>query len=279
MNKLLTASLQRILKIKTLYICRGVIIAIDVFDIIKEYVTCSSKDTLPAPDGYLLSGFLWIVLLAAVFISSFLGSEHAYGTLRNKLSVGYSRLEIYASSFISCYLAVLIMYATVWIPTFILGNLLLGGFKFTADELLIKLLISCLAITILTALYVMIGLCIQSRSLASVTAVISAFLIVMLGVVTTITLSQPEYVPASSVTAEYRQSCEISPDDPALVKNPDYITGTARRNFQIADDLGPVSQILNSGDTLEPKNVLIPLCEIIFLTFAGFIIFQKRDLK
>ena len=279
MNKLLTACIKRILKIKTLYICLGVIIVMNALDIIKEYLTCKSKDTLPAPDGYLLSGFMLIVILAAVFIASFLGSEHAYGTLRNKLSVGYSRLEIYASSFISCYLAVLIMYATVWILTFVLGTLLLGGFKFTTNELLIELLISYLAVTILTALYVMIGLCIQSKSLGSVTAVISAFLILLLGVGTTIVLSQSEYIPASSVTAENIQTYEVSPDDPTLVKNPDYISGATRRNFQLADDLGPVSQILNSGDSLETKNVLIPLCEIIVLTFAGLIVFQKRDLK
>jgi ABC-type transport system involved in multi-copper enzyme maturation permease subunit len=220
-----------------------------------------------------------IVLLSAVFISSFLGSEHAYGTLRNKLSVGYSRTEIYISSFIACYLAVMIMYATVWILTFSLGSLLLTGFNYSADELLIRFWVSLLAITMLTALYVLIGTCFQSKSLGSVTAVISAFLILMIGVGTTIILAQPEYIPASLVDKTKVQRLEISTLDPNLVKNPDYITGTTRRNFQIANDLGPVSQILRSRDILEPKDVVIPLCETIVLSIAGLIIFRKRDLK
>ena len=279
MNKLLNACIRRIFKIKTLYICLAVLIFMDVFDIVKEYLTCESKETLPAPDGYLLSGFMMIVLLAAVFISSFLGSEHAFGTLRNKISVGYSRTEIYVSSFIACYLAVMIMFATVWILTFFLGTLLLGGFQFTANELLIKLLVSFLAVTILTALYVMIGLCIQSKSLGSVTAVIAAFVVLMMGVATTMMLSQPEYISAAAVDTSMGQTYEVSPEDPSLVKNPDYVTGTTRRNFQIADDLGPVSQILNTTDTLEGKDVVIPMCEIVILTIMGLVIFKKRDLK
>ena len=64
-----------------------------------------------------------MVLLAAVFISSFLGSEHQYGTLRNKIAVGHERLKLYISSFIVCYTAVMIMYVFVWLLVGILGTL------------------------------------------------------------------------------------------------------------------------------------------------------------
>ena len=279
MNKLLIANIKRILKIKTLYICLAVITVLDAVDIIKECISAEAKDTLPAPDGYLLSGFLMIVLLSAVFITSFLGSEHAFGTIRNKLSVGYSRIKIYFSSFTACYAAVMIMYITVWVLTFVLGTLLLGGFRFTAEELLIKLLISFLSITALTALYVLIGLCIQSKSLGSVTAVIAAFIMMITGVGTTIMLSQPEYISSAITLVDTEQTYELSPDDPTLVKNPDYISGTKRRNFQIADDLCPVSQLLGERNTLDAKNVVIPIAETVILMAAGAMIFKKRDLK
>ena len=276
MNKLLNASIKRIFKIKTMYVCLGVIIFLDALDIIKEFLAAESKDTLPAPDGYLLSGFLMIVLLAAVFISSYLGSEHSYGTLRNKLSVGYSRLQIYFSSFTACYIAVMIMYATVWVLTFSLGTLLLGGFKFTAEELLIKLLVSFLAITTITALYVLIALCVQSKSLGSVVAVIAAFAMMLLGVGITIMLSQPEYVPAVTVSETVY---ETAPDDPTMVKNPDYISGSKRSDLQLADDLCPVSQMLKNYDRLPVKNVLLSVGELVVLMVAGAMIFKKRDLK
>ena len=250
MNKLLSAAIKRIFKIKTLYLCLGVIIVLDAFDIIKEYLAAEDKAALPAPEGYLLSGLLMIVLLAAVFISSYLGSEHAFGTLRNKLSVGYSRQEIYRSSFMACYLAVMIMYAAVWLVTFSLGTLLLGGFHLTAKELLIKLVTSFLAITVLTALYVMIALCIQSKSLCTAASIITAFVMMMAGVGITMMLSQPEQISEAKL-----------------------------REFRLADDLCPVSQILKDDDELPAKNVLIPVAEILITAAAGAVVFKKRDLK
>ncbi len=278
MTKLIRAGIKRMLKIKLLYVCLAVLFFIDGVDIIKEYLT-TPHDSLPSPDGYLISGFLTAIVLAAVLISSFLGSEHSFGTLRNKMTVGHGRLEIYFSSFIVCYTGVMVMYAFVWLLTAGLGTLLLGGFVCTPRTLLVKFLISFMAFALLTALFVLMGLCIHGKSKSSVTAVITAFVMLFTGVATIQMLSQPEYYPAAEFTEEQLQSLTLSPDDPTLVLNPDYVGGSKRKMFEIAYDLCPASQILGSDEELPAKNVLIPLCEFALFLAAGTVIFKKRDLK
>ena len=278
MTKLIRAGIKRMLKNKLLYVCLGVLFFIDGVDIIKEYLT-TPHDSLPSPDGYLMSGFLAVFVLAAVLISSFLGSEHSFGTLRNKMTVGHGRLEIYFSSLIVCYTSVMILYAFVWLLSAGLGTLLLGGFQCSPRTLLVKFLVSFMAFTLLTALFVLMALCIHGKSKSSVTAVITAFVMMFTGVATIQMLSQPEYFPASEFTEEQLQGCKLCPDDPSLVVNPDYVTGSKRTMFLLAYDLCPASQILGSDEELPAKNVVIPLCEFAVFLAAGTVIFKKRDIK
>ena len=279
MNKLIRAGIKRTFRIKTLYICMAVLFFIDGFDIIKEVLFPESGRDLPSPEGYLLSGFITLVLLAAVFISSFLGSEHQYGTLRNKIAVGHERLKLYMSSFIVCYIAVMIMYVFVWLLTGILGTLLLGGFTSSAKELCILLLISFLAFTMLTALFVLTGMCIHSKSLGSVTAVIAAFLIMFTGVMTVQILSAPQYIPADEIPTNMLSEYEPSEDDPSLLKNPDYVGGSRRKMIETVHKLCPVSQMIASSEEIDAEKILIPVAEIVVLMAAGMMIFTKRDLK
>ncbi|MBP5608730.1 MAG: ABC transporter permease [Lachnospiraceae bacterium] len=279
MNKLIRAGIKRTFRIKTLYICMAVLFFIDGFDIIKEALFPEPGRDLPSPEGYLLSGFITLVLLAAVFISSFLGSEHQYGTLRNKIAVGHERLKLYMSSFIVCYIAVMIMYVFVWLLTGILGTLLLGGFTGSAKELFGLLLISLLAFTMLTALFVLAGLCIHSKSMSSVAAVIGAFVIIVAGVMTVQILSSPEYIAAESIPVQLLSEYEPADGDPSLVKNPDYVGGSKRKMIEIIHKLCPVSQIISASEGIDAEKILIPVAETAVLMAAGMLIFKKRDLK
>ncbi|MBP5607384.1 MAG: ABC transporter permease subunit [Lachnospiraceae bacterium] len=279
MNKLIRAGFKRALRIKSLYICLAVLFFIDGLDIIKESIFPEPGRSLPEPEGYLVSAFLTMILLAAVFITSFLGSEHQYGTLRNKIAVGHERWKLYVSSFIVCYSAVMIMYVFTWVMTAVLGTLLLGGFKSSAKELFDMILISFLAFTMLTSLFVTAGLCIHSKSMSSVAAVIAAFLCMFAGVMTVQVLSTPEFIPAESIPAQLISEYEPAPGDPTLVINPDYVSGQRRKTYEAVHKLCPASQILTADAGVDTERVLIPLAETVILFAAGMLIFKKRDLK
>ena len=280
MTKIIHAGFQRLFKLKVLYICFALIFYIDGIDLIFEYISAESKDQLPDIEGYLLSGFLAVVIFSAVFITFFLGSEYTFGTIRNKMIVGHGRLAVYLGNFVLCYTAVMMMYAWVWLLVAALGIPMLGGFGLGTSELLEKLLLSFLGITALTALYVLIAMCIHSKSLSAVIAIMAAFIMMISSVMTIQILSEPEYIPAAQLSEEYSQNTfKPSPDDPSLVSNPNYVTGTRRKVYKLIHELCPVTQILDGQSGLTAKRVLIPLGELALAAAAGIVVFKKRDLK
>ena len=279
MNKLIRAGFKRMFRLKTIYICLAVLFFIGGFDMVKEYLFREPGVKLPSPDGYLVSGFLAMVLLAAVLITSFLGAEHQYGTLRNKIAVGYDRFSIYVSSFLVCYAAVLIMYVFVWLQTTVLGKLLLGGYTCGNKGLISLMILSFLAFTALTALFVIMGLCIHSKSMGSVAAVITAFVIMLCAVGTVQLLTIPEFLPVEEIAEMELPGYERVPGDPAMVLNPDYVGGSRRRTIELVHDLNPMSQLLMVPEDTDVKNVFIPAAEFVMLLAAGMFIFRKRDLK
>ena len=117
-------------------------------------------------------GLLMGIVLAVVF-SLFFGTEHADGTIRNKLIAGHGRAGIYLATLAVGILAVLILYAVdllAWLPR--LGWMVRN---FPAPEP--KTLALCLAGTLLlTAAYcslcVMLCMLIQRRSILAVVLIL-----------------------------------------------------------------------------------------------------------
>ena len=143
----------------------------------------------------------------------------------------------------------------------------------------VLILISFLAFTMLTALYVLIGMCIHSKSMGSVAAVIAAFMIMFTGVMTVQILSMPQYIPADEIPVQRLSEYEPSEDDLSLMKNPDYVGGSKRKLIETIHMLCPVSKILAYSDAIEAGDVLVPVAETVVLMAAGMVIFTKRDLK
>ena len=280
MSKLLNAGFARMLRNKVLLICFAILGFTNGISIIISHFQNEEQD---APDTFLLSGLIIVSIMTAVFVTSFLGAEHRFGTIRNKLIVGQSRLSVYGSSFLVCLTGMLMMFALVWILTLVLGNLVLGGFEKSSQELLILFLRSLLAMTALTALYTLIGLCIHSKSKGSVAAVICAFVMLIGSVAVMQTLMEPEYYPQdATIMVDDMEYARVG-EEP--VKNPYYVTGNKRRFYQALYDLSPITQILDECDDQETapgqtaKLVLIPCAEMLLLFCAGLCIFKKRDLK
>lgn len=276
MSKLLHAGFIRMFKSRTLLICLAILGFTNGISLVINYIQGSKTDL---PDSFLLSGLILVSIMAAVVVSSYLGAEHRFGTIRNKLIIGHSRGSVYASSFLVCLAGVLTMFALVWILTIVLGNLLLGGFAQSNAVLCMLLLRSFLAITVLTALYTALALCIQSKSKGSVAAVIIAFVLMLTAVAVVQMLSEPAYLPAESVVSTEEIQYEPVPDDPSLVINPYYVGGTKRMVYQVIHDLCPVTQMIQESDALTGNMILIPVAEIVILLAAGMVIFKKRDLK
>ena len=92
MSKLLKAGLYRLKKEKLFwgFIIVSILVAIYVLTMLKV----STLDSI-------INEYLYFIgLMIAIFVSVFVGKEHAEGLIRNKLIVGHSRANIYLSNLI-----------------------------------------------------------------------------------------------------------------------------------------------------------------------------------
>lgn len=280
MSRLMNAGFMRLMKSKVLLLGLIMIFYIDCLDILLDHFSGDGGTT--TPEGYLVSSFITILILAAVFVSSFLGSEHSFGTIRNKLVIGHGRIKVYLSCFLVCLAGVLMMYVLAWILVAIFGNLIMGGFTKSGAELSVIFLLSLLLMMVITAFYVAISLCIQSKSAGTAVSILAAFVLIMIGIMAVQVLSEPEYI---SVETYYSKGYAVMDPEPeqtedGLVKNPNaLLSGSRRKTYELIYDLCPVSSVLGEVTDLSGKNVLIPFGEFVILLAGGLWIFLKRDLR
>ncbi len=78
-----------------------------------------SMDTICSPAGLQI-----IVILAAVTLSLFLGTEYSNKTIRNKQIAGHTRAGIYGAHLFTSLLAVTVLYLTDWVVSSVLISML-----------------------------------------------------------------------------------------------------------------------------------------------------------
>ena len=94
MYKLLNANFYKLKKDTTFLLFLFISVGIALITIFR-YKFMSSLDTSL---DRVLCEFIWIIgLFIAIFVSIFVGKEHSYGVIRNKIVTGCSRNNIYLS--------------------------------------------------------------------------------------------------------------------------------------------------------------------------------------
>lgn len=238
------------------------------------------------------------VLFASIFAALFLGTDYACGTIRNKLDVGHSRVDVYFSSLITVTTGTLIISAVYTLPS-IFKTIVWGKeLGMPTNEFLLDISILVCAMIALSAIFTLIGMLISEKSLTTTFTIILAIVMLIGSAVILQFLSHPEYIPESQITARedlesdgmppfvagYVTETETTEDgsDYNLVPNPLYVTGMKRDIMTAIIDVLPGGQIirLESNQLHNPK--LYPLYSlgvIAVSTTAGVLIFRRKDLK
>ena len=181
--------------------------------------------------------------------------------MRNKLVVGHNRTEIYFANYIVSLAGTLTMLVFGVVLVFAVG-LPLGAV--TENGFVELLLLELLFAFVVTALYVFIAMCIQSKSSALTVGIILGMVMLVANIVTAQMLAEPEYI--------------YTPDQPP-VSNPNYLSGTRRVVYEAADTILPCSALVEYNGEIETDKVIAEVCETVIFTAAGVFIFRKRDLK
>jgi ABC-2 type transport system permease protein len=181
MLNLLRSDFYRLFRSRAFYICTLVAIflhAIGIF-VMKWSITMVSNMntqvegvplTLPYKDGlsYGLSALSDgnVHLLIAIFISVFITAEFTHGTMKNVVSKGFQRLQIYLSKFVTMITAAFLMICAMVIISTICGTIVIGSFgSFTGTMVGLSLSIigvEFLLHAALTAMFILVAMVVRS---------------------------------------------------------------------------------------------------------------------
>lgn len=134
MYKLLNANFYKLKKDTTFLLFLFISVGIALITIFR-YKFMSSLDTSL---DRVLCEFIWIIgLFIAIFVSIFVGKEHSYGVIRNKIVTGCSRNNIYLSNlFISIIASIICAIAYILIAYFV-GGLFFGELQMNSFQLIL----------------------------------------------------------------------------------------------------------------------------------------------
>ena len=280
MSKLLSAECIRMMKNKLFWFAVAAMTICEIYCIqFGARVNKSADDTLETYYFYLAP---MVGIFFAVFISLFLGTEHSYSTIRNKMIVGHTREQIYLSYYLTCLLGSVIM-EIGWFIGGLTGIPLLGSF--TSDtKMLILYFVSILLFTAaLTALFVGISLMMPNKAGSAVLQIILVLILIFLSAEIYNGLCEPE----EATKAFLSETGQLIMSDPE--PNPRYIGGLLRTVYTWAVNISPMGQgilILHqfAGDSgsvpyLPTLQILSSLMMTALFLGVGIAVFRKKDLK
>lgn len=278
MKNLLHAEFRRLWRSKLLYI-GTLAVALDVlYALINNLYYKKLWNLELTGTNLLFMGVLVLPIVMAVFIAFFVSVDHGDRTVRNKVSVGHSRVYIYFAKLIVCAVAALLMYVVGSGAVIAVGGPLLGGFPDMTASLALQMLCSLLSVIALSSLLLLFGVLIQNRPVAMIATLLCviALQFLVLPAISN-TLNAPETVGGFTYLDDAGVLHEI-PEQP----NPEYPTGAKSALLQAASDILPMGQLFSYGGEQIKNLALYPVYGVAFCcitTLGGAWSFCRRDLK
>ncbi len=225
--------------------------------------------------GYGIGGIIAVPgLVMAVLVSLFIGTEYSDGTLRNKVIVGRSRVEIYLSGFFTCAAAGVLLNCIYMAAVCAIGIPLFGGFQMEWHTVLLLAADGTLAVIAYAAIFHLLAVLISSKAAAAV--------ISLLG--TVIVMFALGYLTALLSSAEFIDTMRMIDGEMILerIPNPNYVSGNLREILQFFVDLLPSGQCLQISSGTAPHLERMPFYSlgiIVLVNAVGILLFRKKDLK
>lgn len=273
MLKLMRADFARLIRSRSYWICVIISSAVCILNIVTGYI--ASKESVQSIATYLVGDSSNNMLFTAIFAALFIGTDHACGTIRNKLIVGHSRAEVYLSNLVVTCAASLAMRVISWSCQLIFGFAAGGQIGMNAGELALDMLITAMMLFAACSIFTFLGMLISSKSTNTVIAIMTVFVLIIGCSIIKQFLDQPEMIYDTFITVNGIDTSELYP-------NPMYVSGTLRDILTAVIDILPGGQAVQ----LEMRSLHTPefmplysLGVMTVVTIAGLMMFRKKDLK
>lgn len=277
MNKLLNAGFARLRKSKLFWLLITFIIVLAIFMI---YMSCRNLKEygigIPTEQTMLnYSEMAGIVI--AIFTSLFLGTEYSDGAIRNKISTGHKRSDIYLANLIITSVTSILTYVLFAITAAIIGIPLLGGITMPVPRLLAFLGCILLVLIVYSGIFTFIAMMISNKAISCAVSIMMAFGMMIAALTCFGVLSEPEEILVSTMTDS--ESGEI---DWLYEPNPKYPSEQKKQVCKVLLDINPSGQTFQVAGISSPDLKVLPLYsagELILFVVAGILLFKRKELK
>ncbi|MDE6132445.1 MAG: ABC transporter permease [Oscillospiraceae bacterium] len=280
MSKLLRANFARLLKNKPFYICIALMAFIGIYLPVSDYRKMTASGAFFSPDKNFFVFNMCIGVMAAFFISMFVGTEYSNGTMRNKIVTGQSRIKIYFANLITVYTSLIIFCTAYIVPYLSAGIPLLGKFRLYSIEQIFIMLI-CIGFTDLAyaVIFLTAAMLVQNKASSAVGCIMAAYFLLFGGV----------YVNSCLLQEEFTDNVYIDENGETVQElhrlNPDYVDGTKRKVYEFINDVLPGNQsfsiiMWDGGDMSKIyKMELYSSAFAVVSAAVGVLTFRRKDLK
>ena len=214
-------------------------------------------------------------LMISSYVSIFVGKSFDWGTVKNKITVGHSRRDIYLSFLIVSMVGTLIFIALFLIPYSVFGSLVYEDMSISFKALVLVLISAVLVLLSVTAISVALMETIGSRVITMIVSLFVVFALLLIGNYAEELLNEPEMISNSMIMVD--GAFQFADSYP----NPRFLAESKRWIYEALRDAtlgGQMSQIMN----MECNWIRVSLYSVfssILATLVGCIIFSRKDLK
>lgn len=280
MRKLLSANFARLWKSKVFWVLEGFCFGFGVFAYI--LVAINTRNLGQGwleyeAHSYFYLPIMFIAVIVAIFACFFIGNDYSDGTIRNKLIVGHSRMNIYFSFLLTvCAASVLFLLAHV-LAMLIVGLPFSGAAVLTHVELqpwrIMNFLLTAIAYA---AIFTLLSMLDSNKARNVVVSLLVAGVLIFAGLYFYGKVSAPEYIQL--VTPQSDGSLLLQDGPP----NPEYLTGMTRMVYHwitLVLPSGSVSLSMDKRLGFDWRNPLCSVVMILLLTVVGISFFKRKDIK
>lgn len=283
MSKLLRAGFARLKKDKVFWIGIIFMVVVGLFIPVRNYIDMLESGYESTFDSYFFGFSLFTGVIAAVFVSLFVGKEYSDGTMRNKIVVGHTRSAIYLSNLVVNIVAALITHLAFLLAVSVVGIPLFGPLTIGTRSVLLLLAVSLLMMVAFTAIFTLLGMLIQNRTIVAIVSILGVVILFLVSITINQKLNEPEFYEYFSYGA-YGEPGEVTTDTDGMemMPNPNYLQPQQRAVYEFIYDLLPTGQSMQVYNRSAVRPWQMQLCSlsiIVITTACGIYFFREKDLK
>ena len=280
MRKLLSANFARLGKSKVFWTMESVCLLTGVifyFLFIINTRNIGESWLLHSANYYFFLFIIYVGIIMGIFTSVFIGTEYSDGTIRNKLSVGHCRRNIYLANLLVVCAAGLLFCIPHIGAAFLMGIPLAGSGAVAALSAPVWRLGCCVLIVgVYAVVFGLIAMVDSNKTRSAIISMVLAFILVLGGMYVYGSLQEPEFTSRMVMLEDGRFELQEN------IPNSKYVRGMVRTVFEWVDVSLPSSVAFHITARDGEFDWRMPLCLgglSVLLSVVGINYFQKKDIR